>query len=583
MFADCKEQGRTIGRIYNVLRVSGGEPFLAIELIAELLELIHANSQKPDSERNPNYPLAVWTETNLITWAESEDGCSVVKESCQQAKRQGLEIKSLLNTHANKLIIHPCFHGLTDENLQQCTGNKNLVLKDIYNGFRNIHDFFASDHSSEKTVSPNLYPTFIAEACDPSGVKPLFDFLYDIHPSYPLKVAVISVDDYDPLEKRMAGRKEKERPFFCYARSASLRRWDDMIRSKYGVAYGQTLRPMANTIARLDGTQTPKSVDNPVYQPVLILLKSVYRDEYRQHLLTVLAAPPGTLFSTAYDSKHIDPSTRVCLKSGPLGFGTKPLAVLMVYSNPDSPKDQHRYLPLRWGTLKKVHVTDQIVHFEIQLDEFVSLPSSSRGGNGPLLEDFSCRMREYFGNRILLEQPTNKWVLLGEQDYLITREDPLLLTQEKAWDNLLSTMKSLGFSKLVEKSIFLQILNGLDSDMQELSTPLEEAKTDKHLKEGDKTEFLVRYYIPDFDYYNKKSELNDNRTLSITSIDEALSIEGYECRPLHKYGEIHFSVVCGELSHPRKATITVKSKTDSPYCPRVEVPFLLKKVNAFGG
>ncbi len=581
-FARCRRQGRTVGRIYNVLRVSGGEPFLAIELLAELLKLIHANSQKVHSKQNPDYPLAVWTETNLITWAELKNGRSVVKKSCEQPKRPDLDIRSLLTTHASRLIIHPCFHGLTDENLQQCTGNKDLALKDLHNGFRNIHEFFAGDHGNGATASPNLYPTFIAEACDPSGVKPLFDFLHDIHPSYPLKVAVISVDDYGPLEQRMADRKKQKRPFFCYPRYASLRRWNDMIKSKYGIAYGQIPRPMADTIAGLDVSYAPRSV-NPDYKPILILLKSVYRDEYRQELLTVLAAPPGTRFSTAYDTKHIDPSTRVCLKAGRLGFGTKPLTVLIVYSNPDSSTDQGRYLPLRWGTLKEVHVTEHLVHFEIQLDETVSVWSSGKSGNGILLEDFSCNMREYFGNRVLLERPTIRWILLGEQNYLFEREASPPLTIEKTWDNLLSSMQSLGFSKLAERSIFLQVLEVSKSDAQESDVSLEEANADRILDEGNKMEFIVRYYIPKFDHYSNKPELNDSRSLSITSTDKALSIEGYECRPLSKYGEIHFSVVCGELSHSRKATIIMKSKDRSPYCPRVEVPFHLKKAYASGG
>lgn len=71
-FAECRRQGRSIGRAYNVLRVSGGEPFLVPELLAELLQLIHDNGQKSDAEKNQDYPVAIWTETNLITWAEAE-------------------------------------------------------------------------------------------------------------------------------------------------------------------------------------------------------------------------------------------------------------------------------------------------------------------------------------------------------------------------------------------------------------------------------------------------------------------------------------------------------------------------------
>ena len=191
-------------------------------------------------------------------------------------------------------------------------------------------------------------------------------------------------------------------------------------------------------------------------------------------------------------------------------------------------------------------------------------------------------MREYFGNRVLLERPTIRWVLLGEQNYLLTRQTPPLMNEKRAWDNLFSSIKRPIFSKLWKSSIFLQVLEVSKSDTQESDVYLGEDKTDRHLPEGNKMEFIVRYYIPDFRYYSNKPELNDDRTLSITSTDKALSIEEHESRPLSKYGEIHFSVVCGELSHPRKASIILESKGGSLYCPRVEVPFRLKKAIASG-
>ena len=571
VYADCKKQGLTIGRNYNVLRVSGGEPFLAIELLAELLQLINENGQKEVSERNTNYPIVIWTETNLIPWAETEDGNSVIKVSREEANKHGLNVKSIFRANSDRLIIHPCFHGLTDDNLQQCTGNKNLSLSDLQSGFRRLHEFVNTAQVNERTVSPNIYPTFIAEACDPNGIKNFFDFLYDTDHSYPLKVAVISVDAYEPLEQRIADRQKKAEPLFCYAKYASLRRWDDLIKSKYGVAYGQIPRPMADKISEFGIIYALKDIENHDYEPVLILLKSVFRDEYHQELLTILAAPPGIRISTAYDNRHIDLSTRICLKAGVRGLDTKALTVLIVYSNPDSSTDQGRYLPLRWGILKDVYVTEQLVHFDIQLGEYFSLWPASVNGNGAFLEDFSFCMREYFGNRILLERPKIRWVLLGEKNYLLMHENPPKLSLEKAWDTLLCSMQSLGFSGLVERSIFLQVLNVPASQTENIEISL---------KEGENTTFRVRYYIPNFNYYDKNSELNDSRSLNIISTDESLSIEEYKCRPLSKYGEIHFSVVCGELSHSRKAAIILESKKGSPYCPRLHIPFVLKKVMA---
>lgn len=249
-------------------------------------------------------------------------------------------------------------------------------------------------------------------------------------------------------------------------------------------------------------------------------------------------------------------------------------SVLMVYTNPDSTDEQSRYLPLRWGTLEKIHVTDQIVQFKIRLEELITISESNLNKNETFLKGFSQNMREYFGNRTLLERPTMKWVLLGEQFYLMKRDAPPGITMENAWDSLLSIIQKGGFYELKEKDVFLQV-----SNLSKSTIP----KNGIGLKEGEKTEFQIRYYIPDFDYYAKNPDLNDSRSLTISTSNETISIQGYECKPLSKYDEIHFSVICGAVSQSQKVTVVVESKIGSPYFPRVEIPFELKKANASDG
>ena len=88
IFAACRKQGKLEGKEYNVLRVSGGEPFLVPELIAELLEKI-------STTKNEYYPKFIWTETNLVSWSENEEKISIVDIACQEAKETGLDIKGI--------------------------------------------------------------------------------------------------------------------------------------------------------------------------------------------------------------------------------------------------------------------------------------------------------------------------------------------------------------------------------------------------------------------------------------------------------------------------------------------------------
>ena len=167
-FSKAKKAAGTHSKEYNVLRVSGGEPFLVPELLAELLDAISDGS-------NPNYPQAIWTETNLTPWIKTEDGRSLFDcakdEYFSRTKR---DIEDMLRRNGDRLIVHPCFHGLSAKNITLAAGVDEaygLTLEGLVAGFRRLHE-----------LGLNLYPTFLCEASDPECIPALFESLYRLVP-----------------------------------------------------------------------------------------------------------------------------------------------------------------------------------------------------------------------------------------------------------------------------------------------------------------------------------------------------------------------------------------------------------------
>lgn len=585
-FAGCCKLAQGGGPQYNVLRVSGGEPFLVPELIAELLHLMRGNKS------NEYYPKFLWTETNLVTWAPSEnDGSFVVRTTCSEAKEQdGLDICEVLRDNKDRLVIHPCFHGLSDDNIEKCTlptglgFTADLSFDNLLQGFRNLHDFLGDEEHL------HLFPTFIGDACDPDGVERLFKGLWDVDRSYPLKLAVVRADFYGPIPERFEAKRGAA---FFHSRLACLRRWDSLIRKHYGLSYGQLLRPLAESAVRVLPTVAPgANTQFPGYDPVVFLLKSTGRKEYRQELLSILGAPPNTEIMTTYDTDHVQPEFVNWLKSR---YADKDLdhvsiKAVITYCNSEAGRKGIPYLPLRHGTIRKVQVTNRFIHITTVLQDYV-IPANGKAEQGEkVLKDFRNRMIEYFGRVALLEPSDRHWVLLGEQALLQKgfsgeSDEPLFRAMgscdsgqpnrdelRRAWDNLLDLIKgSDTFADLREYGVFLQLLpvSAFDCDGEDSSVI--------GMNEGSRIDFELRFYVPDFGEYDKGTMPKESRTLRIVSEADAIHVRGYQPKPLSKYGELSFQVVCEKVDRDVPGRLVIESEDQSCYCARFQLDFALKK------
>jgi organic radical activating enzyme len=568
-FASCRRSRQLPGHKYNILRISGGEPFLAPELIAELLELM-------GNSTNDDYPKALWTETNLVTWAPDSEGNSIVKVACKEAMdKLCLDVKNIFTKHRDKLIIHPCFHGLTDENIKQCTLTPGITFDDLIKGFTHLHSFLPE--------SPlHLYPTFIGEACDPNGVENLFHELYKIDKSYPLKVAIISVDKYGPIKERFEQRRNDLK---CYGKNASLKRWNKLLNVHYGLYYGQIPRPLAETVSK----EFPEKVFHkeiiPKYEPQLIIIKSIARKEYHQELLTILASPPNSEIIASYDMEHVEPIVLDWYKAKSKGEESERRAII-VYGDASAREDKISYLPIRRAIIKGIETTERLIHIKMLLEDYLIPNADEQKESEKLLRCFKKSMFDYFGKSALLSSsPETRWVLLGEEALLrswdgnnkeyfksigkVVKGNNFNDSElRNGWDRLLDTIKSVkDLENFRQNCIFLQLL----PDKYEYSPII-------HLKEGDIIRYTLRYYIPDFGNYDADPTLNPSRTIGIHSTNTQITVQGYHPRPLSKYGELDFQVICNESENEIPAQLIIESENQSCKCPALLLKFLLKKV-----
>lgn len=588
-FAQIRKEAAARGEHCDVLRISGGEPFLAPELIAELLEGISVN---PD----PDYPKLIWTETNLTTWATTPDGRSLVNEAGKvYQEKTGKQLTATLRTHADRIVVHPCFHGLSDENVSECAGIKSGLLQfdDLLTGFRALHG-----------LQMHLYPTFISEASDPDHVENLFESLYALDPAYPLKVALISVDYYPAVMERSKARLNN---IPLYGRFACQKRWQNLLKRHYGVDYAQVPRPFVEGVnAFPKPTDLKPSAeshrgqrDASPYQPLLVMLKSDLRPEYRQELLTMMSAPEGTRLRETYDVRHLEPTL-----AGRLGVETEAFTrscsrVLLAYANKHT---RLTCIPFREATIVRIDVTKSLVSFELLLGPYV-VPEVDAGASARTndtkgkahVDAFGWRMLDYFGvSHSLGKGGRSAWVLLGEELLLKGWDEGpsfrrLAKGEGNGWGTILGLFAACEGAKsfFSDRNIFLRLTPLVHGPTNTEEEPSEARSLGPPygivITEGDKIEYRLSFCIPQFDRYQLEKErdaLLSARTLRITTSTASLVVEGYQPRPLAKYGEFDFVLRCSKLENDIPAQVVIEANDQSCYCPRIQLEFLLKKDKA---
>ena len=581
-FAETRREGQRRGRHYNVLRVSGGEPFLVPEFIAELHEAICAPNADAD------YPQVIWTETNLTPFMRTADGVSLFDHASASYKsRHGKSITDMLSRDRGRLIIHPCFHGLTSKNISETTGipeEYGLTFQGLVEAFRLLHE-----------LRIPLYPTFLCEASDPAAIKELFSSLYRIDKAYPLRVALISADFYDPIKARFITRVSS---LPLYTRQASLSRWQSLIRTNYCLDYPQVPRALAFKVAPTLVGKASEHVEPSIpptaaapFDPMLILHKSVSRPEYRQEILTIIASPQGATVVASYDVKHVEPILLEFLKADAASFVARYHQCLISYAYKNTDTGDLEYLPLRICTVVRVTATDTVVSFQLRLEGYLTSPKGPASYSDSL-NVFSSRIKDYFGS--MLSGPSAKWVFLGELALMTGWEKDGLQSEAQSsvpsvgWQCLVDVLKSAsdsrgaeGLRELRARAVFAELVieNGLTESYRHDGI--------FQMNAGDTVKLRLRYYIPDFDYYegrgadaSERDSRLKSRTLCVRSSEKALVLQGFAQKPLAKYGYESFELHCGQPDADNPAQVVIEAADGSCNAPRIVLEFRLKKAAA---
>lgn len=294
----------------NILRVTGGEPFLAPQLLLDILEEFDKRDLQNDT--------FLWTETNLIPLATLINKTPLISD----------ELLNKLGNYDN-FLVHPCFHGIDESSFEENTGEKIKSFDLLINALKRLID-----------SGIDVYPTFGSNVNDPDKIDEFYQKMSEINKLLPLRFALIEYDlDYKPIKRRRELIPDfAHRHRTVYNRFQIIERWDNLLRKNTGYGYGQIPRhlipleyqenkvdfiPLAQkkngneVVETKDVNKTQVSTD--VLSPDLYEFKvgvlsneklihffhwPVY-GEYQERMLNIIALPEGAGGEISFDKKWI--------------------------------------------------------------------------------------------------------------------------------------------------------------------------------------------------------------------------------------------------------------------------------------
>ena len=394
--------------------------------------------------------------------------------------------------------------------------------------------------------------------------------------------------------------KDKASQLPPYTRQACLKRWQSLIHANYAIGYGQIPRPLAFEAAgvlrpRSQGAMTMATCEeaSAPFDPILLLHKSVSRPEYRQEILTLLAAPSGTELTASYDVKHIEKTLLLRLKADAGAFRKACGSCIVSYAYRENTLGGLGYLPLRECEIRGISVTESAVHFRVRARGYWVSAESGEAGCHSGFKEFSTRIRDYFGQK-LVTGPTAKWVMMGERSLLTgwsQGEHSLMCgsniaDKSRGWQHLLDIIGNDDqLCELRNRAVILRVTVD-DSDRRK---DYSEGGV-LHLEEGDRVRFRVQYQIADFEHYEgrgagsqERADRIPSRTITIRPTCSTLTVNGYAEKPLAKYGDFTFEIHCDHFENSSPAQIIVQAQDGSCDAPRIVLECDLKKAYASDG
>ncbi len=266
-FIEQREHDLKNGIQTNVLRITGGEPFLAPDFILEILTLIRS--------KGLDKQIFIWTETNLLPFIKNSDN-PIISEDY---------LKKL--SEFQNFCIHPCFHGLNEDEFMDITGNYIEDFTYLLNAFKRLID-----------NNLDIYPTFGSNISSLDEVEKFYLKISKIGKFLPLRFCLVEYNrEYEPIARR-------ERLNITYRDKKSqdtkinLNKWNNLLTANLNYEYGYEPRhlvPIKVTISPSTGKTShlfhwPSSLD------------------YQQSLLQAIALPIGARGKLKFGRQYLNHS-----------------------------------------------------------------------------------------------------------------------------------------------------------------------------------------------------------------------------------------------------------------------------------
>lgn len=535
-FMQQHERNKEIrGMQNNVLRLSGGEPFTQPPLIKDLaLEIA----------RIKDNTIFFWLDTNLI---------EINNPKKEKEINEALEALSKLK---NKLAIHACFHGISDESIKMTTG-LSLKADDLILNYKRLND-----------LNLNVYPRFNPCACSPEEAEEFFIKLYEIDETAPLKLYLGIVELFYPVAKNrleevkaLVEQGRRIKPIY-HSPQAVIYWWDKIMQLAYGVGYGIIPRHVCNLLFKkrnpflnLSSKKLKERIAEREDKPneeILFLSKGSFTDIYAMKILEALARPNDSRIVIEYHKKYVEPNLYNFFDIFPEQYRDKD--VLIVATHPKK-RDIFHMAFLRWGKLKNIENTPVSTNVEVELGCYPYFKNQDEKLDG--VENFEMIAR-YLGSRNL---PVNGYFiqLMGfpkNRFPMIT--ETTKVHQDEAFFQVVECLNEAGFKEL-NKNVYYRI-SSIKRSVDKSDISMTNGRL--NFRPGDEIEIKLISCNPNLG--NSGFPKEDEAVLSVsTTAKENVTIISQETIRMSKFGQHFIRLRLKEDDIEFKGELIIKSKGET--------------------
>lgn len=525
-FIEQRDIDKKINVESNVLRITGGEPFLIPEMILEILEEL--------KNRNLDGEIFVWTETNITPLSFAKD---IIDWE---------DILSKLSGYSN-FAVHPCFHGTSDDDIEKITRREGITVDNLMGGLRSLIN---------KDI--DIYPTVGSNVCDPNKLHILFKKLFRLRKDIPLRVALIEYDlNYTPLRNRLWDNK-------LYSKFQSLRIWNDLLRHHYGLDYGIVPRHLVNE--KVLKNYPTDYIGSDSYNPkkeLLFIFKSSYRKDYYREILDMMALPKEYIYKIEYDSRYLQEDLKHHMTMRPVNYQNR--EVMLFYAD----LVKKNLVPLRKMKISKIEIKQDIAVFYLKLGPYIHQLSVSDVAN------INTQIKELLGEKNI--PPGNKYILLGEYvDTLL--ESAKYSDTTEAWREMIKLLHDMKCEDF-ETALFYKI----DINAATLRDNfVNEPKSCFHIDGGKQFSITVHSYLPNYENFDRENL--DMRKITYETSSEAIRAIGHNELYISKYGSELINFEAQPIANQNVETIISIKKPQKPFdAPMLHLPFEIKSLKGESG